>query len=130
MQHEVLYALSGYPGELFVHTGRRLRLRDDVDFVTDVERHLADELLQVATMYMQLQAFCDDALGDPGACVRSVPKRRRRRRRLTSGRPAAAASAQARGCTSGRWRSGCAPSWSGTRARLLSSKASLLSVRI
>ncbi|TPX35021.1 hypothetical protein SmJEL517_g02440 [Synchytrium microbalum] len=57
MIHEVLLALAGCPGDLFVYSNGKLAVSTDIPFLHDSERAQLAPLLQVAQLYMQLDAY-------------------------------------------------------------------------
>ena len=59
MIHEVLLALNGCPGDLFVYnnTTSRLMVSPDLPFLHDSEQAQLNQLLQIAQLYMQLDSY-------------------------------------------------------------------------
>ncbi|KAG8228219.1 hypothetical protein J437_LFUL004344, partial [Ladona fulva] len=59
MLHEVLLALSGYPGSFFVENDNRIQVAESIDFLQDSERTLLNRILRIATEYKALKNFID-----------------------------------------------------------------------
>jgi gamma-tubulin complex component 4 len=67
MYHEILLALCGHPGDIFVEqhvesTGSIRYQVAAVDFLHPSERELLQRFANIGATYSQLQAFVDDVL--------------------------------------------------------------------
>ncbi|RKP36278.1 gamma-tubulin complex component protein [Dimargaris cristalligena] len=65
MLHELLFALAGHPGEVFVKTKDRLQVSPHFPFLHPSETAALNEILQVANAYYELTEFCSHAPSNP-----------------------------------------------------------------
>ncbi|XP_046398606.1 gamma-tubulin complex component 4 isoform X2 [Ischnura elegans] len=59
MLHEVLLALSGFPGSLFVEYDNRIQVADSVTYILDSDKTLLNRILCVASEYKALKSFVE-----------------------------------------------------------------------
>ncbi|XP_071450213.1 gamma-tubulin complex component 4 isoform X2 [Hetaerina americana] len=59
MLHEVLLALAGFPGSLFVEYDNRIQVADSVTYILDSDKTLLNRILSVASEYKALKSFID-----------------------------------------------------------------------
>ncbi|XP_078591977.1 gamma-tubulin complex component 4-like isoform X1 [Branchiostoma floridae x Branchiostoma japonicum] len=65
MLHEVLLALSGYPGNIFVEKDGSLEVVPDLPFIHPSEQEILSSLCKLGTFYMKFKAFTTKYGGAP-----------------------------------------------------------------
>ncbi|XP_078678204.1 gamma-tubulin complex component 4-like [Branchiostoma floridae x Branchiostoma belcheri] len=65
MLHEVLLALSGYPGNIFVEKDGSLEVVPDLPFIHPSEQEILSSLCKLGTFYMKFKAFTAKYGGAP-----------------------------------------------------------------
>ncbi|KAJ1973825.1 hypothetical protein H4R34_004944 [Dimargaris verticillata] len=66
MLHELLFALSGHPGEVFVKTTDTFQVSPHFPFLHPSERATLDDILQVANAYYEIRQFTDQPIPTDG----------------------------------------------------------------
>ena len=85
MLHDLLFALSGYPGNVFTDKGNQFQVNTDFNILTSSEKAQLDQIIQVGFYYKCLNRFITRNLNASLVHESSLPIAKDRRKHNSSG---------------------------------------------